>query len=263
MSKYQIYIITNTINEKQYVGLTRRGVQKRWYDYKIKSTVRIPHGAIQRAIRKYGIDNFKFDVLYNLLEEDNDYLKAMEKHFVVEYNTFNSGYNMDEGGTDGVVFHTEETKKRISKKVSGKNNPMYGTDRSNNKGWKWSEEAKQRYSESLMGLRSGDKHPNWGKQRSKETRKKISESNKGQKAWNKGVPMSDSAKKKLSESRKGQKNGIKSYIITKPDGNVEEINNLKEYCKENKLNYPSMCQLSTGKVDKYKNYKVKKIKEKI
>ena len=259
MSKYQIYIITNIINEKQYVGLTRRGVEKRWPEYERKYVNTLPHGDIQRVIDRYGIENFKFELLYNLLIEDEKYLKYMEKYFVAEYDTFNNGYNMDKGGTDGVSFHTEETKKRISEKVSGKNNPMYGNKRKGLNGWKWSEESKQRSSEIHMGLMAGDKHPNWGKHLSEDTRRKISKANKGNIGPNLGKPMSDLTKKKLSEAKMGKVYFANIYEITKPDGSVEEIQNLKEYCKENKLNYPSMCQLSTGKVDKYKKYKVKKL----
>jgi hypothetical protein len=55
------------------------------------------------------------------------------------------------------------------------------------------------------GRKKGSIPWNKGKQFSEESRQKMSESHKGQVAWNKGKPMSEETKKKLSEAKKGKK----------------------------------------------------------
>lgn len=58
------------------------------------------------------------------------------------------------GGQRTVGFsgrkHTEETKKKISEKVSGKNNPSYGVPCSEERKRKISDKAKQRYSKGFL-----------------------------------------------------------------------------------------------------------------
>ena len=72
-----IYLITNKINGKQYVGqsgnINRRFLE---HSYKGKES-RIP---LDVAIKKYGKDNFKFEILEECpLEELNDREKAIKE----------------------------------------------------------------------------------------------------------------------------------------------------------------------------------------
>ena len=67
--KMYIYQITNLINNKIYIGKTNNP-QKRWDNHKCSND---PNMVIARALRKYGINNFKFEVLYrNISIEDID-----------------------------------------------------------------------------------------------------------------------------------------------------------------------------------------------
>ena len=66
---------------------------------------------------------------------------------------------------------SEETRKKLSEKSKGENNPMYGRNHS--------EETCKRWSELRKGKRCGDKNPMYGKHPSEETRLKQSESKKG------------------------------------------------------------------------------------
>ena len=86
-------------------------------------------------------------------------------------------------GTSG-AHHTEETKEKISEKLKGENNPMYGKQ--------LSEEHKQKLSESHKG-----KHP------SDETRIKMSNSEKGNSS-HKGHHHSDETRSMLSKLNKGK-----------------------------------------------------------
>ena len=72
------------------------------------------------------------------------------------------------------------------------------------KGYKHSEETKQKISLSQLGKKGN----NFGKHLSKETLKKLSESKKGQIPWNKGKRLSDKTKQKMSLVLIGNKRGL-------------------------------------------------------
>lgn len=90
-----IYSITNNINQKQYIGLTRKAnPYERWKKHLNDSKYNSEH-PIHRAIRKYGADNFKF----RILEECNDdKVEEREIYYISKFNTFYEGYNATLGG---------------------------------------------------------------------------------------------------------------------------------------------------------------------
>jgi len=100
-----IYSITNTINDKKYIGKTSQSnPYDRWKQHlqlaKSKSNLQENNSAhsmpIVRAISKYGSDNFKFRVLE---ECDDDKVNEREKHYIEKYNTAEGfGYNCTYGG---------------------------------------------------------------------------------------------------------------------------------------------------------------------
>ena len=55
-----VYLITNLINDKKYVGITNN-IKRRWSNHCHPSKGR--EQVISNAIKKYGVDNFKFEVL--------------------------------------------------------------------------------------------------------------------------------------------------------------------------------------------------------
>ena len=64
---WTVYIHTNLINGKKYVGITSNPVKKRWrngYGY----SENLPIG---RAIRKYGWENFDHEIIADNLDEDD------------------------------------------------------------------------------------------------------------------------------------------------------------------------------------------------
>lgn len=66
-----------------------------------------------KAMKKYGIENFDWEILYQSMERDHT-LKTMEPYFIQEQNSFiPNGYNMTRGG-DG-VFGRVLLEKHVSK----------------------------------------------------------------------------------------------------------------------------------------------------
>lgn len=157
-TKGLIYMYTSP-NGKKYVGQTVR-LEKRIKQHATQAfnpKCAAYDCAFHRAIRKYGLDNFKFEIL----EEDipRDKLDEREIYWINKMQSFGSnGYNMTLGGNGnkGRIW-TEEMRKHASESKIGQG-----------KGKIISEEQKLKISIA----NKGKSHP-----RSEETRKKISEHN--------------------------------------------------------------------------------------
>ena len=122
-----IYKITNTINNKCYIGETKQNnIEVRWKQHKntIKNGVGCP--ALQSAVKKYDIENFKFEILLICFDEDR---YKYEIEYIKKYNSkVPNGYNILDGGPGGSFEgkkHSEETKKQMSENMKQKyiNNP--------------------------------------------------------------------------------------------------------------------------------------------
>lgn len=91
MKKGYIYLITNKINGKQYVGQTARDIWTRFEEHCQNS-----HGsAIGNAIQKYGYLNFSLQELETV---PLDLLDEREKYWIAYYDTYHKGYNKTLGG---------------------------------------------------------------------------------------------------------------------------------------------------------------------
>ena len=95
-----IYIITNKINNKSYIGqsvnIEKRITTHFWAAFKENLPSYNFH--IYQAIRKYGKENFEWHILETLEEVDRVKLDELEKYYINKYNSYNNGYNMNEGG---------------------------------------------------------------------------------------------------------------------------------------------------------------------
>jgi group I intron endonuclease len=110
-----IYKITNKISGKMYIGETKEeDVERRWKGHinAIKHDRGCP--ALQDAVRKYGINNFKFEIVVICFDE-NRY--DMEQFYIKKFNTLvPNGYNITLGGLGGGFIgkkHTAETVAKI------------------------------------------------------------------------------------------------------------------------------------------------------
>ncbi len=120
-----IYKITNTKNNKLYIGITKEPNPKdRWmgHIYSIRGGTGCP--LLMKAFNKYGEEAFKFEVIIICFDED---LNIYEKEYIKKYNSLApNGYNAHEGGEFGGNFlgkkHTEATKRIMSIKSKEYNN---------------------------------------------------------------------------------------------------------------------------------------------
>ena len=119
-----IYRITNTKNEKAYIGQTVTTVEDRWYKHQresIGAKARLDT-KFARALRKYGVDNFKVETLEVLKDCTKQELTNREHYWVYFYNTIEEGYNVQDpvvsSGGNTYAGKTPVELAEISKKIS-------------------------------------------------------------------------------------------------------------------------------------------------
>lgn len=195
--RWCVYIHTNKINGKVYIGQTKNKPEHRWNNGKgyTGSTYFV------NAINKYGWDGFLHEVIYDGLTqlEANYY----EKYLIEYYNSTDPkyGYNIQSGG-DREYNITEELRQKFRDRVTGENNPMYGKHHT--------EETKQKIRESEIGKFDGDKNPFYGKKHTEEAKQKIRESRRNISGENHpmhGKSWNDDVKEKIRISMTGKFDG--------------------------------------------------------
>lgn len=177
-----VYIHTNKINNKVYIGITSQKPETRWgrdgKRYKENQPV------FYNAIQKYGWDNFNHIIFAeNLTKEEavNIEIKliALYKSNCKRYQNPAYGYNMTDGG-EGTVGRicSDETRAKIR---NAKSNISEETRR------KISDAAKKQMEDPEMikllslkkiGIYDGINNPMYGKRHTEEARKKISDAAK-------------------------------------------------------------------------------------
>uniref|UniRef100_A0A6C0KFN7 GIY-YIG domain-containing protein n=1 Tax=viral metagenome TaxID=1070528 RepID=A0A6C0KFN7_9ZZZZ len=163
-----IYRIVNTINSKEYYGQSTQPL-KRWSRHKANAKHNIT-GPLYSAIRMYGIDNFKFEIVCQCqtLQE----LNSKEEELIKLHNSCcPNGYNIMKGGDNRE--HSEETRDKIRKTLSGR------------KCGPPSLERKKNISASLIGHKVSD-----------ETKNKLRQAS---------LNMSDETKDKMRQAKLGKK----------------------------------------------------------
>lgn len=111
---YKLYCLTNKINGKQYIGITKQNVSARWR----KGTGYKPNTRINKAIEKYGWDSFIKEVFFDNLTQEEAI--RLEKEYISLLDTVNKGYNVQEGGLGGSCnYMTEEIRKKLSESHKG------------------------------------------------------------------------------------------------------------------------------------------------
>jgi group I intron endonuclease len=143
----RIYYIRNIINGKGYVGQTKMTARRRLNQHFYEAFDKNSKGIIHRALRCHGLENFEFKVVEDVAFIVDGYtslqnLNAAEEKWIAKLNTFISdgyGYNCTRGAVRGFEF---------------------------------SDETREKLSQTHKGLFDGDKNPNYGKRFNIEINKK-------------------------------------------------------------------------------------------
>ena len=213
-----IYVYTNTVNNKQYIGQSIHDATKCKKKEHLSPNSNCT--ALARAIKKYGQAVFTFDIL-----EDGilpDFLDDFERQYIANRNTIApNGYNLTIGGASGGRI-TDNARKALSDACKGrvpwnkgkrgiyspetlrqmsvsrkgrvppnkgKPSPLKGRPRQ-----PFTEEHKANISRSLKGKHSYTP--------SATTRRNISKANSGANHYFYGQHHSEDTKRKMSESHK-------------------------------------------------------------
>lgn len=109
-----IYLVTNQVNGKQYVGLTRLGIDTRWKHHVQKS--RSPKTYFHRALAKHGEKAFIVEPYASALS--NEHLSTLEQEVIKQLQP---AYNLTNGGevTAGRKY-SDAAKERIRLANTGK-----------------------------------------------------------------------------------------------------------------------------------------------
>ena len=98
-----IYKITNLINQKVYIGLTRRNPELRWREHiNITYYSKGNRHHLHNAILKYGLENFDFKILEEVPEEK---INDREKFWINYFDSYTNGYNETLGGEGAVKYN--------------------------------------------------------------------------------------------------------------------------------------------------------------
>jgi len=128
-----IYMFTNNITNKSYIGLTRSSIGTRWIQHKSLARRKDQPCKFHLAINKYGYNCWDKQILCcTLNQEDAQY---MEKTLIELMDTYKNGYNSTIGGEYVPLplakrHHTEETKQKLRDIHKGKryHPPIRGKD---------------------------------------------------------------------------------------------------------------------------------------
>lgn len=202
LNKKGIYIITNLVNGKYYIGRTNKTFKGRVGDH-FNHLTNNNHGNIhlQNAWNLYGKDSFVMDVLEFTKELDN--INEIEGFYIEKYNAVQDGYNRIDS-RDGVAIYTEEMRNKISnaRKIHvNKMKELYGTGVSPES----IEKNRQKKLGKVMPKGTGEKiskalKGKKGKPCSEETKRKLSKINKGENNPNFGKNLKEETKRKIKEA---------------------------------------------------------------
>lgn len=268
-----IYKATNLINGKVYIGQTTNSLEQRVKQHFFKKD---DGTYFHNALKKYGQDGFKWDIIDQANNEDE--LSKKEIYWIAYYESFtdkSKGYNSTSGGetsksiseevrlkisikNKGKVITAEhreklrqafigrnvsnETREKISKAVKGEKNGMFGR--------KYTDEEKEKISQKSSGRRHtqetkdkiSDAHK--GKIVSDETKEKLSRAKTGKKL----PPFSEQHIDKLREANLGGNNPQAKTLICLDTGEIYEC--IQEASRKTGIHYKQISRCCNGDIEK-------------
>ena len=169
MKKYSLYVIMNEKAKKYYVGITSNAEKRKNTHFSSLSRNCHHNLYLQRSFNKNGADVFKFIVLFDGLSKEK--ASEIEVYVIKTFKKFLYNISRVSSGGDIVSYHPnnaeirkkiskasrdqwanrdEEFKKRMSDRMKGSNNHMYGQTHD--------EEARRKISAAHIGKRLTKEH---------------------------------------------------------------------------------------------------------
>lgn len=113
-----IYLITNIVNNKHYVGQSIY-LRKRLLKHKNNWEKNKYDTPLYKAFTKYGIDNFRIKILWSTTSKEYNAIKktldTLEVEYIQKYKSYGE-YNQTKGGDAGILGY-KETEKQIKSKA--------------------------------------------------------------------------------------------------------------------------------------------------
>lgn len=200
---YVLYLVTNRLNGKVYVGQTSKTAEDRWqmHCYSLNKK-----DYFHNAIARYGIDAFDIKTLAEVATQEE--VSELEIKWIAAFRSHEKmfGYNSTLGGEYGAIpneetrakigahsatrVHTEETKQKMRQSHLGEKNHFYGKSHT--------PETIEKLKTSCSAANSGENNYWFGKKLSDEHRAALSAVRKGSKP----KPLTEDGRRRISEAKK-------------------------------------------------------------
>lgn len=145
---FEVYLISNSVNDKVYIGVTTKGYLNRFKQHVWHSRKGSKTSALYSAMRKYGSDKFSVHKVCDC--ECFDDMNSQEVKLIEEYNSLApNGYNLTSGGDAGTF--SDELRDKCSAARSGEA-PHENTVRAITKCWanpEWREAQRVKISQGM------------------------------------------------------------------------------------------------------------------
>ena len=257
-----IYITTNNINNKKYIG--KRKIRGNQEDAKYLGSGKL----LLRAVQKYGENNFTREILdYAYTKQE---LSEKERHYIEKYNATQSSefYNIHLGGDGGNTMHgwSEKEKQcfkeRMSQVTSGSNNGMFGRKHSLESCEKMSSTKRaifkteryreifqsQEFRDRMSRIASGSNNGMFGRKHSLESKLKMSQSKIG-----KGVGVANGNFGNVGELAKNGK-PVYGYLDKEHTQLAKSYNTVRLFLQDHNLKGHVGLIKAIEKNEKYKGY---------
>lgn len=246
-----VYLITNKVNGKVYVGQTKDFTQRK-AGHLYGARKGYPQ-LIYRSIRKHGEENFSFEILE---ECDDLVIDEREQRWIAHYDSFNSdkGYNLTHGG-GGRQGYVASEQTRIRLRNAWAKRRITGV----------SDETKRKMSKALTGRRISQttrdkiRATRLGQTLSHESKMKVSIASKSR-FGDDVFRQKHSAAVKLAmqnlsnEQRVKLSNRKRAIVQIQHEHVVAEFASIIEASKKLGLSYGMISHALNGRVKEYKGY---------
>jgi group I intron endonuclease len=225
----QVYKITNNVNKKCYVGITKHTFEKRYYSgnwWKSGSVNRL----LKKSVLKYGIENFTVVILEDGICETK--LEERERVYITLFSSFvPSGYNLTTGGNYKYNVSIESIEKTVASRRE--RFLKYGS----------SQKGKPRNPESIRKMMETQK-----RQYTEGTRQ----------PWNKGKKTGRPSEKSILDSAKAH---LKKVACYDKNGNLVKVYEGLIHTKVDGFRPCQVCLVCKGKGKSHKGYTFKYIND--